>query len=163
MADDIPMADNIPEVETAEPETKNADTQMDDATTIVAEDPNESAELDEEAAKEAEAKEAERKKAERFKRVSGFFLGVLYILLILVVLFEAGAAYLWLNFDSFIETQNEELTGESNEETVTSAAYANWTGTYKPTDWPEPASDFADAPPYGSTAQPQLDADVSAA
>lgn len=157
------MADNIPEVETAEPEAENTEAQENEEVNSEAEavEPEENTEIDEEAAKEAEAKEAEKKKAETFKRVSGFFLGVLYILVVLVVLFEAGAVYLWMNFDSFVETQNEQLVEQSTR-TMTSSSYSNWTGTYKPVDWPEPVSDFADAPPYGSIVEPQPEPDISA-
>ena len=159
------MADNIPEAGTAEPETENIEAQTNEDAASEAEveavEPGESPEEDEEAAREAEAKAAEKKKAETFKRVSGFFLGVLYVLVILVILFEAGAAYLWVNFDSFVEKQEEQMM-EQSPRTVTSFSYSNWTGTYRPVDWPEPVSDFADAPPYGRVMEQPLDSDISA-
>lgn len=162
------MADNTPEVETAEPETENTEAQTEEEATPEAEaeaaepDENtENTEVDEEAARQAEARAAEKKKAERFKRISGFFLAILYILVIFVVLFEVGAVYLWMNFDSLMEAQNEQQQQQTTQQTVTSSSYSNWTGTYRPIDWPEPVSDFADAPPYGSIAQPQPDAGVA--
>ena len=157
------MADDIPEVETAEAEAESTEARENEEANpeVEAAEPDENTEADEEAAKEAKAKEAEKKKAETFKRVSGFFLGILYILVILVVLFEAGAVYLWMNFDSLVETQNEERE-ELTPRTVTSSSYSSWTGTYKPTDWPEPVSDFADAPPYGNIEGPQPESDASA-
>ena len=79
--------------------------------------------------------ESEKKKEKKKKHLTGFFLNVLYILLVLVILLEAAAVCLWLNFDKLLARQ-EELKPEIPQTAVTSSSYANWYGVYRPADWP---------------------------
>ncbi len=103
-----------------------------------------------------EPAQPEKKKSNIKGVLRKILMTILYLLLVLVILFEAGAVYLWYRYDTLAQTGEQRPA----QRTVSSSSYANWSGTFRPSDWPEAESVQAGLPPelFGAEeAEPESD------
>lgn len=98
---------------------------------------------------EGEEKTEEPAKPEEKKsRVKGLgrkiLMTILYLLLVVVVLVEV---YLWFLYDTLAPAGKEEDGQQQPQQTVMSSSYANWDGSFRPSDWPEAEAVYSGIPP----------------
>lgn len=125
-------------VETAEPTAEAPE---------AAEAPAEGAQEETQAEPETEEAQEEPKKK---RRKGGFLLKILYILLVIVFFLEAGVVYFWFVLERVSANRGPEEETPV-QQTVTSSAYANWAGSFRPPDWPEAVAIQVESPPVLET------------
>ncbi len=105
-----------------------------------------------------EAAEPEEKKSKVKEVLRKILMTILYVLLVLVILFEAGAVYLWFRYDTLVQPGEQPPARQ----TVTSSSYANWDGVFRPSDWPEAEAVHSGIPPELFDGEAEADSDEAA-